>query len=119
MTVPDNTVSQPFISARNASASSSIAPATVARQIAGYWSGDHRSRRVTKTNNIAILIHAVALSLRGSGRLDTRLDTPPISLRYHLRLSSCQRGDALEKKRRKLMEAWAVGSVRRRNRVRS
>jgi hypothetical protein len=115
MTVPGNTVSQPFISARNASASSSIAPATVARQIAGYWSGDHRSRRVTKTNNIAILIHAVALSLRGSGRLDT----PPISLRYHIRLSSCQRGDALEKKRRKLMEAWAVGSVRRRNRVRS
>jgi Ni,Fe-hydrogenase III large subunit len=75
---------------------------------------------VTKTNNIAILIHAVALSLRGSGRLDdTRLDMPPISLRHHLRLSSCQRGDALEKKRRKLMEAWAVGSVRRRNRVRS
>jgi hypothetical protein len=39
---------------------------------------------VTKTNNIAILIHGVSLSLRGSGRLDTRLDTPPISLRHHL-----------------------------------
>ena len=26
--------------------------------------------------NIAILIHGVSLSLRGSGRLDTRLDTP-------------------------------------------
>src|SRR3979411_3325505 len=38
---------------------------------------------VTKTNNIAILIHGVSLSLRGSGRLDTRLDTPPISLRHH------------------------------------
>src|SRR5665213_342739 len=151
------------------------APATVAHQIAGYWSGDHRSRRgdedeqhcyshswriallerfwqaqhppryaayltpssprfphssntlssicklevlhggeeylslqldslreqlsrtrsqdigqwiidlvgVTKTNNIAILTHGVSLSLRGSGRLDTRLDTPPISLRHH------------------------------------
>jgi hypothetical protein len=38
---------------------------------------------VTKTYNIAILIHGVSLSLRGSGRLDTRLDTPPISLRHH------------------------------------
>jgi hypothetical protein len=38
---------------------------------------------VTKTNNIAILIHGVSLSLRRSGRLDTRLDTPPISLRHH------------------------------------
>src|SRR5271163_23773 len=38
---------------------------------------------VTKTNNIAILIHGVSLSLRGSGRLDTRLDTPPISPRHH------------------------------------
>jgi hypothetical protein len=38
---------------------------------------------VTKTNNVAILIHGVSLSLRGSGRLDTRLDTPPISLRHH------------------------------------
>src|SRR5450830_1824371 len=38
---------------------------------------------VTKTNNIANLVHGVSLSLRGSGRLDTRLDTPPISLRHH------------------------------------
>src|ERR1019366_4610038 len=38
---------------------------------------------VTKTDNIAILIHGVSLSLRGSGRLDPRLDTPPISLRHH------------------------------------
>jgi hypothetical protein len=38
---------------------------------------------VTKTYNIAILIYGVSLSLRGSGRLDTRLDTPPISLRHH------------------------------------
>src|ERR1017187_3334635 len=38
---------------------------------------------VTKTNNIAILIHGVSLSLRGSGRLDTRPATPPISLRHH------------------------------------
>jgi hypothetical protein len=27
--------------------------------------------------------HGVSLSLRGSGRLDTRLDTPPISYRHH------------------------------------
>ena len=38
---------------------------------------------VTKTYNIASLVHGVSLSLRGSGRLDTRLDTPPISLRHH------------------------------------
>src|SRR6266568_5567265 len=29
------------------------------------------------------LVHGVSLSLRGSGRLDTRLDTPPISFRHH------------------------------------
>src|SRR5674476_602083 len=39
--------------------------------------------RQTKTDNTAILIHGVSLSLRGSGRLDTRLDTPPISHRHH------------------------------------
>jgi hypothetical protein len=39
--------------------------------------------RLTKPNNTAILIHGVSLSLRGSGRLDTRLDTPPISHRHH------------------------------------
>ena len=39
--------------------------------------------RLTKPNNTAILVHGVSLSLRGSGRLDTRLDTPPISYRHH------------------------------------
>src|SRR5664279_2176216 len=39
--------------------------------------------RLTKPNNAAILVHGVSLSLRGSGRLDTRLDTPPISHRHH------------------------------------
>src|SRR5450830_687127 len=39
--------------------------------------------RLTKPDNTAILIHGVSLSLRGSGRLDTRLDTPPISYRHH------------------------------------
>src|SRR5664280_604502 len=38
---------------------------------------------LTKPNNTAILVHGVSLSLRGSGRLDTRLDTPPISYRHH------------------------------------
>jgi hypothetical protein len=38
---------------------------------------------LTKRNNIASLVHGVSLSLRGSGRLDTCLDTPPISFRHH------------------------------------
>ncbi len=38
---------------------------------------------LTKRNNLASLVHGVSLSLRGSGRLDTRLDTPPISFRHH------------------------------------
>src|SRR6185436_5278925 len=38
---------------------------------------------LTKPDNTAILFHGVSLSLRGSGRLDTRLDTPPISDRHH------------------------------------
>jgi len=38
---------------------------------------------LTKGNNIASLVHGASLSLRGSGRLDTRLDTPPISGRHH------------------------------------
>src|SRR5262249_38315771 len=38
---------------------------------------------LTKGNNLASLVHGVSLSLRGSGRLDTRLDTPPISFRHH------------------------------------
>src|SRR4051812_29782966 len=39
--------------------------------------------RLTQRDNVAILIHGVSLSSRGSGRLDTRLDTPPISHRHH------------------------------------
>jgi len=38
---------------------------------------------LTKPDNTAIPVHGVSLSLRGSGRLDTRLDTPPISFRHH------------------------------------
>src|SRR6202035_1292003 len=38
---------------------------------------------MTKRDNVASLVHGVSLSLRGSGRLDTRLDTPPISFRHH------------------------------------
>src|SRR4030088_1324649 len=30
-----------------------------------------------------MFVHGVSLSSRGSGRLDTRLDTPPISYRHH------------------------------------
>jgi hypothetical protein len=39
--------------------------------------------RMTERDNVARLVHGVSLSLRGSGRLDTRLDTPPISFRHH------------------------------------
>ncbi len=38
---------------------------------------------LTQRDNLAILVHGVSLSSRGSGRLDTRLDTPPISPRHH------------------------------------
>src|ERR1022692_2068475 len=38
---------------------------------------------LTKTENIDSLVHGVSLSLRVSGRLDTRLNTPPISIRHH------------------------------------
>jgi len=38
---------------------------------------------LTQWENVAMLVHGVSLSLRGSGRLDTRLDTPPISFRHH------------------------------------
>jgi len=38
---------------------------------------------LTQWDNVAMLVHGVSLSLRGSGRLDTRLDTPPISFRHH------------------------------------
>jgi hypothetical protein len=39
------------------------------------------------------LVHGVSLSLRGSGRLDTRLDTPPISFR-HPRVSRIARSNS-------------------------
>jgi hypothetical protein len=51
---------------------------------------------VTKTYNIASLVHGVSLSLRGSGRLDTRLDTPPISLRNHP-VSGLARGNRIHR----------------------
>src|SRR6266567_613126 len=38
---------------------------------------------LTQRDNLAILVHGVSLSSRGSGRLETRLDTPPISPRHH------------------------------------
>src|SRR5471032_3420436 len=38
---------------------------------------------LTKANNVDNLVHGVSLSLRGSGRLDTRLDTPHSSNRHH------------------------------------
>jgi hypothetical protein len=38
---------------------------------------------LTKANNVDSLVHGVSLSLRGSGRLDTRLDTPHSSNRHH------------------------------------
>ena len=37
---------------------------------------------LTKGNNIASLVHGVSLSSRGYGRLDTRLDTPPIVITH-------------------------------------
>src|SRR6185312_8120976 len=41
------------------------------------------SRRLTEGQNPGSLVHGVSLSSRGSGRLDTRLDTPPLSTRHH------------------------------------
>jgi hypothetical protein len=38
---------------------------------------------LTQAQNIGSLVHGVSLSRRGSGRLDTRLDTPPFSNRHH------------------------------------
>ncbi len=55
----------------------------------GQWIADLGG--LTKGNNIARLVHGVSLSSRGSGRLDTRLDTPPIS-RPHHPLSRIARG---------------------------
>src|ERR1017187_1335771 len=61
---------------------------SLCKQLPGARSKDIRQGIIdlvglTKPNNTAILIHGVSLSLRGSGRLDTRLDTPPISHRHH------------------------------------
>jgi hypothetical protein len=39
---------------------------------------------LTKADNAGNVVHGVSLSWRGSGRLDTRLDTPPFSNRHHL-----------------------------------
>jgi hypothetical protein len=38
---------------------------------------------LVKRKNIAIVVHGILLSLRVSGRLHSRLDTPPMSLRHH------------------------------------
>ena len=38
---------------------------------------------LTKPDDIGIRVHGVSLSLRGPGRLDTRLDTPPSFHRRH------------------------------------
>src|ERR1017187_5859182 len=61
---------------------------SLCKQLPGARSKDIRQGIIdlvglTKPNNTAILVHGVSLSLRGSGRLDTRLDTPPISYRHH------------------------------------
>ncbi|MCP1838620.1 hypothetical protein ACVIHI_000018 [Bradyrhizobium sp. USDA 4524] len=39
--------------------------------------------RLTKRQDVGRLVRGVSLSLRGSGRLDTRLDTPPLSTHHH------------------------------------
>src|ERR1019366_2760622 len=61
---------------------------SLCKQLPGARSKDIRQGIIdlvglTKPNKTAILVHGVSLSLRGSGRLDTRLDTPPISYRHH------------------------------------
>ncbi len=38
---------------------------------------------MTKSDDVGRCLHGVSLSLRGSGRLDTRLDTPPSTHRRH------------------------------------
>ena len=38
---------------------------------------------LTKADNIDRLVHGVLLSVRGSGRLDPRLDAPPSNHRRH------------------------------------
>jgi len=39
--------------------------------------------RLTQPDDSGRTLHGVSLSLRGSGRLDTRLDTPPLLPRRH------------------------------------
>jgi hypothetical protein len=61
---------------------------SLCKQLPGARSKDIRQGIIdlvglAKPDNTAILVHGVSLSLRGSGRLDTRLDTPPISYRHH------------------------------------
>ncbi len=57
--------------------------------------------RLTETDNIDRLVHGVSLSVRGSGRLDTRLDTPPSDHRRHpvsvIALGRPQAHDAVER----------------------
>ncbi|MGZ9261076.1 MAG: hypothetical protein ACXW6V_16510, partial [Candidatus Binatia bacterium] len=38
---------------------------------------------LTERDDVAIFRHGVSLLSRGSGRLDTRLDTPPLIIRRH------------------------------------
>jgi hypothetical protein len=47
----------------------------------GQWMVDLAG--LTTASNVAILVHGVLFSLRSSHKLDTRLDTPPISPRHH------------------------------------
>jgi hypothetical protein len=38
---------------------------------------------LTQADDVGSLVHGVSLSRRGSGRLVTRLDTPPSSIQHH------------------------------------
>src|SRR5215208_2999854 len=58
------------------------------QQLAGAGAQDLRQGivgriRLTQPANVGTLAHGVSLSWRGSGRLDTRLDTPPFSNQHH------------------------------------
>ena len=55
-------------------------------------SGSSTSPGLTKANNVDNLVHGASLSLRGSGRLDTRLDTPHSSNRSQGRTVSAHAG---------------------------
>ena len=56
-------------------------PPSTRSQDIGQWIVDFLG--LTKPDNVDSVVYGVSLSLRGSGRLDTRLDTPPISFRHH------------------------------------